>query len=1297
MMKKLFLLAIVSLLVLVAGAYAADCGNGIKTCACGDRVIADTTLTSNLICDSSSGYVNGLTVSNNVALTCASGVKIACSPGFLAGSSNCGIGVTFDAVSSSSLTGCAIEGWEQGVRVSTGSSNIRVNQNTLTNNLDGIYLKNIGNNVAILANTLSGNGVSLGNNEYGGSSIWAQITHGVANLEISGNEISNGYTAQGRGAISIMGDRGNATNVNINGNYIHDIPGLPAISITDMGLIGIAISGNRMINVGSGVGVAFVAPLSNGFMNQNEIVCSAAGSALGSIGILGAGKIDVSWSTITDCTVGIILWYAGLNPAGGPPDPAYYYYSANNRISTDFGIGICTDIAFGTVENNYFSDGVIGIANLLQSWGTGTTIGTNSYTNVVKKTCVVDSTLVGGCLAFPQNAKAGTLDLDTLCGSGEPPFICSIRFNFYVNGQLFNAPTGAVYVFKESEVQACGVNTADGIQSNEVNLIFGCQQIRSVEACNGLSGGTCTIRINDPGQERRVALALDASGEGTSPNYIGAVLFDRSSCSGQVNINAFTKETNCNDGLDNDNDGRADCQDDDCRSCPNCPQPTCTSLVTVLSGSGSPQAGALVLIFDAATISTIPGVNPSDGIDRSEWSSILSTAQNGPPLGMTGGCFGEQGPATTDANGQCSASLTSGNPNNAQVVITLTGDVMNPSDITSRTYSPFPCGGTITLQFTQAPPPCSESVTVLSGTGGPQAGAFVFTFDYATIATIPGVDPSNGIDREEFSIILSTAQNGPPTGMTGGCFGQEGPLTTDANGQCNAIFFGPSPYTAQIYIALTGDFMNPADFVSKTVSQFTCAGSVTLQMTPPCTDRVTVLNAIGSPQSGAYVLIFASATIDGISGVDPADGIDEAEITAIIASGAGGPPPGLTGGCFGQDGPMATDANGQCDALLVWGSPTDTQVIVAMLGGLSGQVQDVISRAYNPFPCQSAITLQFLPPPPEVCGDGKDNDRDHAIDDGTVHVLSWEFVTGAGSKPSVKKNPLPNVFVFFARDDELRSVGVTPKINSDFTMTDLVNLGNGMESGALQIKFFCVTQPGVNPGGQPIAECTADVDGGYQYTAIALKRFPEDPAFTINDIVARSVSAVNCGQYKEVHQVAFGKDASGNSKPMKGTQLTGTELWIYEPILVEWDTGTELYRFVFEAVADWGIEVAVAPPEGFVTDSTLLTDTVVDELSALQFTITDVGSKWEDTSVGYTIKHKGKTNKISSKVGVKVAPKYAKRKGLEIDKHGRVLGKGRATGAVVGFGAENNTAVAGIIAIVGILVITIVVVMQKRK
>jgi len=130
-------------------------------------------------------------------------------------------------------------------------------------------------------------------------------------------------------------------------------------------------------------------------------------------------------------------------------------------------------------------------------------------------------------------------------------------------------------------------------------------------------------------------------------------------------------------------------------------------------------------------------------------------------------------------------------------------------------------------------------------------------------------------------------------------------------------------------------------------------------------------------------------------------------------------------------------------------------------------------------------------------------------------------------------------------------------------------------------------------------------------------------------------------QHLMVMEKFNGKKVAG-----KTTRLKGSELLITEPEFVVWDSDQEPYPFVFESVGEWSVETAVAPPKGFVADNDALDADVANELEAVQFTITDVGARWDETEVRFKIKHKKKTHKIKSKVGVKLSKKLAKAKGF---------------------------------------------------
>ena len=96
---------------------------------------------------------------------------------------------------------------------------------------------------------------------------------------------------------------------------------------------------------------------------------------------------------------------------------------------------------------------------------------------------------------------------------------------------------------------------------------------------------------------------------------------------------------------------------------------------------------------------------------------------------------------------------------------------------------------------------------------------------------------------------------------------------------------------------------------------------------------------------------------------------------------------------------------------------------------------------------------------------------------------------------------------------------------------------------------------------------------------------------------------------------------------------------------MEWDSTVETYPFVFETIGDWEVETTVEPPEGFeAAHKSLDAQVVVNEIEAVQFTITDVGSSWVETGVKYKIRHKKKTTTIESKIGIKMSKKLAKEK-----------------------------------------------------
>ena len=127
------------------------------------------------------------------------------------------------------------------------------------------------------------------------------------------------------------------------------------------------------------------------------------------------------------------------------------------------------------------------------------------------------------------------------------------------------------------------------------------------------------------------------------------------------------------------------------------------------------------------------------------------------------------------------------------------------------------------------------------------------------------------------------------------------------------------------------------------------------------------------------------------------------------------------------------------------------------------------------------------------------------------------------------------------------------------------------------------------------------------------------------------------------------KKCDGATVAAKSKKFTGSELLIIEPEYIEWSSETEVYPFVFDSVGDWEVTTSVTPPEGFVADYNSLSADVTNESEAVQFTITDVGSKWIPTKVTHKLRHKKqKEITFESDVGIKLTPELAQEKGTTV-------------------------------------------------
>jgi uncharacterized protein DUF4082/Calx-beta domain-containing protein/Big-like domain-containing protein/purple acid phosphatase-like protein len=128
--------------------------------------------------------------------------------------------------------------------------------------------------------------------------------------------------------------------------------------------------------------------------------------------------------------------------------------------------------------------------------------------------------------------------------------------------------------------------------------------------------------------------------------------------------------------------------------------------------------------------------------------------------------------------------------------------------------------------------------------------------------------------------------------------------------------------------------------------------------------------------------------------------------------------------------------------------------------------------------------------------------------------------------------------------------------------------------------------------------------------------------------------------------------ATFNGKIVPGAQVEffGSYLNIIQPEYVDWTEDEEQYPFVMVAQGGWDLTTSVTPPAGLVADEPALSASVADTTSAIQFTMTDIGSEWTDTAVSHSIVHNGAATATKTKI-----PMIDRKKTLARDDRRKVM------------------------------------------
>lgn len=244
----------------------------------------------------------------------------------------------------------------------------------------------------------------------------------------------------------------------------------------------------------------------------------------------------------------------------------------------------------------------------------------------------------------------------------------------------------------------------------------------------------------------------------------------------------------------------------------------------------------------------------------------------------------------------------------------------------------------------------------------------------------------------------------------------------------------------------------------------------------------------------------------------------------------------------------------------------------------------------------------------------------------SIDCMCRHFIFGDGSHPAVTKYPLGNIAVRLYKRSYIEAQGISP-INYK-TCIDIVELPD----------YKVAYEIANSPGEYRFSNVEKD-----DYVVVGYGTGVTEYKHMWASISADDTDWDNGGIFVNLILMT---DNRGKKKPAKTYKVKGSELLIVEPDYVEWSSTEELYPFAFESEGDWGVDVAIQPPEGFVSDFDSLSEIVSSDSKSVQFTVTDVGSKWVPTTSVYNIKHKNKKQKIVGEIGVRLTPKLAKEKGV---------------------------------------------------
>lgn len=284
----------------------------------------------------------------------------------------------------------------------------------------------------------------------------------------------------------------------------------------------------------------------------------------------------------------------------------------------------------------------------------------------------------------------------------------------------------------------------------------------------------------------------------------------------------------------------------------------------------------------------------------------------------------------------------------------------------------------------------------------------------------------------------------------------------------------------------------------------------------------------------------------------------------------------------------------------------------------------VTHDAPSQFPAGQTTTVTYTAS--DDCGNTASATKDVSVlHNANIHVTAAIHYVGPGTFPGNGKQPLVGI--------EICAYDKSPGSCARVTCGGISHHHYECIATTCPSTACCTT----NAAG----ECTLNLPPG-DYVVISL----DATKTVLPDPLGVSASDLNCGEtmHKFLQQIV---KSNGKKVPGQTTRLTGSELLIIEPEFVLWDEVDQLYPFVFESLGEWGVTVSVTPPEGFVSDYPWLSTQVNNDLTALQFTITEVGSDLVPTQTEFRVIHNGKSILVKSRIDIRLTADYAKSRGFD--------------------------------------------------